>query len=99
MHLGLSRLSVYIGAASRLQSGAAFEPCQLSLVRGGSTGFLMNDLSELLRMPMKTIEAIVLVSRLKTFLRNCQRSVIVLCKNDNVEPPDLPGASYKPIEA
>jgi len=31
-------------------------------------------------MPMKTIEAIVLVSWLKTILTDCQRSVIVLCK-------------------
>jgi hypothetical protein len=44
----------------------------------------MNDLSRLLRMPMKSIEAIVLVSWLKTILTDYQRSAIVLCKNSEM---------------
>ncbi len=38
----------------------------------GSTVFPMNDLSRLLGMPMKTIEAIVHASRLKTILTKYQ---------------------------
>ncbi len=49
-------------------------------VLAGSTEILMNGLSRLLEMPMKTIEAIVFACRLKTILTNCQRLVIVLCK-------------------
>ena len=59
----------------------------------------MNDLSQLLRMPMKTIETIMLVSWFRTVLTKCQRSVIVLCKNDNAGRRDLTSVLRKPLEA